>query len=847
MSGKHLWKLLLTIVIVGFSLSYLIPLEDQDFAEFLREASDNPEFTEILDRAVELEEGDTKVVSVYMALKTIGTEEKIDLSQYFPQINLERSLRNVDKRNKILLTALLNESKADLKRGLDIAGGVAMTLQVDPAAFEGVEAYERREKLSKAIEIIGARVDTYGVSEPIVRSIGDERIEVQIAGISLKDNPEVLDDIKRPARLDFREVHRTDRPGIDPVPFGYEAMTLSRESGDQVFEETLYINKFPALTGKYVDKANAVQNSVGGYEISLSFDSEGSSRFGDLTSKLAPTQGNPPGRLAIVLDGKLYSAPNVNEPIYGNASISGSFTQREAVELANVLNNPLEFSLAVAELYEVGPTLAETAVDSGKKAAYWGVSLVAAFMLTYYMVGGVIALTTVVLNLVIVLGALASVGATLTLPGIAGVILTIGMAVDANILIFERIREELRAGKTLKSALLGGFDKVFSTIFDANVTTFLVALVMFYLGTGPVKGFGLTLAIGVITTMFCALVVSRLLLELLIETNLMKKFPMLSIVNKPKISFLKFRLPAFASSWSLVLIGIIALFIKWDSIFGIDFTGGDEVSLSFQTRIEESDIVNLAVEQNLGEVSVQYVSPLGGGAEVLKVQTPFEMGEGVVEALQQSFPAAGLTVDGKNVIGPSVGGEIQKNALYAIGLSLGLILLYIAVRFEIGYGIGAIVATIHDILLTIGVFVLVPGHQFTAPMIAAILLIVGYSLNDTIVVFDRIREELQLKPTAKLYDIVNLALNAVLSRSLLTSMTTLLAAGSLWFFGTGVINDIAFTFMIGIITGTFSSIFIASPIFFWWHKGDRRSVEKSHDVAPEYEWQAGVKEVKEGS
>ena len=229
------------------------------------------------------------------------------------------------------------------------------------------------------------------------------------------------------------------------------------------------------------------------------------------------------------------------------------------------------------------------------------------------------------------------------------------------------------------------------------------------------------------------------------------------------------------------------------------------------------------------------------------MQTPFEESSKVVEAMMQTFPSAGLKVLGSNNIGPSVGAEIQKNALYAIGISLGLILIYIAVRFEIGYGIGAIVATIHDILLTVGVFVLWPDHQFTAPMIAAILLIVGYSLNDTIVVFDRIREELELKPTAKLYDIINLALNAVLSRSLLTSFTTLLAAGSLMVFGTGVISDIAFTFMIGIITGTFSSIFIASPVFFWWHKGDRRSVETSHDVAPEYDWQAGAKEVKEGN
>jgi len=322
---------------------------------------------------------------------------------------------------------------------------------------------------------------------------------------------------------------------------------------------------------------------------------------------------------------------------------------------------------------------------------------------------------------------------------------------------------------------------------------------------------------------------------------------MLSIVNKPKIPFLKFRGPAFAASWLIVIIGVFGLVSKWDSIFGIDFTGGDEVSMSFDTRIDESDITRLIGEQDLGEVTPQYVTPLGGGAEILKLQTPFGESVAVIEALKKGFSGADFEVLGVNKIGPSVGAEIQKNALYAIGISLGLILIYIAVRFEIGYGIGAIVATIHDILLTVGVFVLWPDHQFTAPMIAAILLIVGYSLNDTIVVFDRIREELELKPTAKLYDIINLALNAVLSRSLLTSFTTLLAAGSLMVFGTGVISDIAFTFMIGIITGTFSSIFIASPIFFWWHKGDRRSVETSHDVAPEYDWQAGAKEVKEGN
>ncbi|MEM9160601.1 MAG: protein translocase subunit SecD, partial [Verrucomicrobiota bacterium] len=696
------------------------------------------------------------------------------------------------------------------------------------------QQFEQEEKLDKAVEIISKRVNTYGVSEPIVRAVGGNRIEVQIAGVSTKDNPEILDQIGKPARLDFREVHMTARPGISEKPSGYEEMTLVQEIGEEVIEDRLYVKRIPALTGKFVERAAPQQNDVGAWSVSLTFDGDGAELFEEVTVRLAGQ-----GRLAIVLDDELVSAPNVISRIAGGrAEITGNYSYREALDLANVLNNPLDVPLKVAELYEVGPSLAKDSIESGVKAAYIGVSLVAVFMIVYYMFGGFVALVSVVANVTVVLGILASFGATLTLPGIAGIILTVGMAVDANILIFERIREELNAGKTLKTALTGGFDKVFSTIFDANVTTLIVSLVMYTFGTGPVQGFGLTLAIGVGATMFCALIVSRFLLELMIETDALKKFAMLAIVRNPKYNFLRLKVPAFSISWTVVLIGVIALFVKWDSIWGVEFTGGDEMLVSFEQRIDEGDIRSVLPQDEFGEVTPLYISQLGTELELLKLQTEFDRGGAVVEALQLAFPNAKFEVSGENQIGPSVGAEIQSNAVKSIVISLAAILLYIAVRFEIGYGIGAIVATIHDILLTVGIFVLF-DHQFTAPMISAILLIVGYSLNDTIVVFDRIREELTLRPTTKLGEVINLAINAVISRSLLTSITTLLAAGSLMIFGTGVINDIAFTFTIGIITGTFSSIFIASPIFFWWHKGDRRSVESSHDVAPEYDWQTG--------
>ncbi len=839
MSGKHIWKLLVTGILVAFCLSYLIPLNDGDFVEHVKARTDSPEFVALLDRAVERSESSEKPLSVYMALKRIVNEERIDVSQYFPDMTLERSLTNVVKRNNILLPVLLEDSKANLKKGLDIQGGISVTFEIDPRALAEVPPQERTDKLADAIDIIERRVNSFGVSEPIVRPLGDNRIELQLAGINTKDDPDLLDNVKKPARLDFREVHQTAMPGRDERPAGYEAMTMIQESGGVEREETLFVKRIPALTGKYVREAFPSSTQLGGIEVILRLDDEGADLFADVTRKLA-NEGN--GRLAIVLDGELQSAPSVREEIRGgSASITGRYTQREAKELADVLNNPLELPLEVAEMYEVGPSMAADSIASGVFASKVGVISVAIFMLIYFMVGGLVALISALLNITIVLGVLASFQATLTLPGIAGIILTVGMAVDANILIFERIREELKAGKTIKNALQGGFDKVFSTIFDANLTTFIVSLVMYSLGTGPVKGFGLTLMIGVFTTMFCALIVTRVLLELIFETGLLKKFVTLRLLEKPKIDFLRYRKPAFLASWTVVLIGCIVLFSKRDTIYGIDFTGGDEVSLGFADRIDESELREALQAADIGETNPLYQSQLGGGGEILRVQTTFQQGEKAYETLKEAFPEAEFEFLGKNEIGPTVGAEIQKNAFLSIAISLGIILLYIAFRFEIGYGVGAVVATVHDILLTIGVFSLIPGHQFTAPMVAAILLIVGYSLNDTIVVFDRIREELALRPTSKLREVINIAINAVLNRSLLTSITTLLASVSLMVFGQGVINDIAFTFTIGIITGTFSSIFIASPVFFYWHKGDRRSVESSHDVAPEYDWQASSK------
>jgi SecD/SecF fusion protein len=578
-------------------------------------------------------------------------------------------------------------------------------------------------------------------------------------------------------------------------------------------------------------------------EVILEFTKEGRARFADVTRLIAEggQRSGQLGRLAIVLDGKLYSAPTVREEINSDsAQITGSFTDREAINLANVLNNPLDVELVVKEQYEVGPTLAADAVISAKNAFMFSTALTVGFMIFFYTVGGVVAAIGMGVNVLITLGVMASIGATLTMPGIAGIVLTLAMSVDSNILIFERMREELKLGKSLGTALEAGFEKAWTAILDSNVTTLLVAGIMIWLGTGPVKGFGVTLAIGIFTTMFAAVVVSKLLLEFLIHGGVIKTLRMISILQNTAYDFLKYAKPAFIVSWTIVLIGIGVVAYKGKAIYGIDFIGGDMITLNYAKKVEIAQLREAATKAGLKDVTFTYQKTVGVEREVLKITTPFDQGRPAALKLQQVLPEAQLELAGESRIGPSVGKEIQWNALQSVLWALVAILVYVAFRFEMGYGVGAVVSTVHDLLITIGFFVLF-DRQFNAPMVAAILLIIGYSVNDTVVVFDRIREELKLNPTGTLKDIVNRSLNLTLSRTIVTGGTTLLTAVTLIAVTTGDVNDIAFTLLIGVLTGTFSSLYIASPVFFWWHKGDRKHVEAHHDVAPKYEWQGTSK------
>ncbi len=841
MSGNIFFKFALTAVILFWCLAEISPLKDRPFEDYIvaQATAETADFGVIMERAqARVDSKQSK--TLFLALRELGAEENIDFALFFPEVNL-RDIANQNKRNDILLKHILKTAQSNLRLGLDLKGGVGVTLKI--AEDAPGSKFEQAEQLKDAIEIMGSRLDGHGVAEPIIRPVGDDAIEIQIAGLSTKDNPEVLDDLKKPARLEFRAVHETLYPNTTPInkyPVGYEV--LAEESEDrqtgEVIERRMFVKLIPEATGEIVDDAYMSQTQTGGFQVNLEMTSEGADILAAVTEKMI---GKP---LAIVLDGKLYSAPTVNGVLAKRAQITGSYSQREAFDLANVLNNPLAVELRVDQMYEVQPTLAEGARASSISAAQWGAGLVIGFMLIYYFAGGLVAIISSIVNMIIVLGVLASLGATLTLPGVAALILTLGMGVDANILIFERIREELKTGKSIKNATAGAFSKVTSTIVDANVTTLITASILIWLGTGPVKGFGITLAIGICASIFCALVVTRFLVDFLVHRIGLRKVLGMDIFPSKKLDFFKFRKPAFILSWLIVLAGVISVVVHHDNILGKDFTGGDEMTVDYDQRLGTDEIMQVVVDQDLGDVTPIYQSLIGQNVEVLKLQTPFDEARPVLEQLQAAFPDANLREAGITQIGASVSKSIQWNALSSVLCALGGILLYVAFRFEVGYGVGAVIATVHDVLMTIGIFVIcgeldifVSG-QFTAPMLAAILMIVGYSINDTIVAFDRIREELELNPGTDLRSIINLALSRVFSRTLLTSITTLLAALSLYIFGAGVITDFSFIFIIGILTGTFSSIFIASPVFYWWHKGDRRHVEE-HQLTPKrYDWES---------
>ena len=830
MNRNHLYKLALIIFVVVWSLSEAYPPTGQDLIlTFQRNARNrDATFSNIVERAQTMQTTTTN--RTYGNLKeAVGTN---DISGYFPQY----PTKSEKDPSTFVLNRIQRLAGGKIKFGLDLQGGSSFMVEMDTNKLE--RAQEKETALANAVEVLRKRVDKVGVAEPLIQPAGNNRILIQLPGLSEADRESARRQIEKAAFLEFRMVHPESAQLLSQgiMEPGYEVLRESRKRPDGTKEMVPYlVKKKPeqGLTGKYVTQAMVSRHQLTGEpEINFELNSEGAKIFGDITREFSP-KGNQYSQLAIVLDGELYSAPRILGPIEGGrGQITGNFDVKEAFELANVLQNPLEAPVKVIEERTVDPSLGKDSIRSGVNAALYGTLAVAGFMLVYYMFSGLVANVALILNLIILIGVMCSVGTTLTLPGIAGIVLTVGMAVDANVLIFERIREESAKGKSLRGALAAGYNRAFGTIFDSHVTTLISSIILIFMGTGSIKGFGVALTIGVAASLFTALVVTRLIFDFLLAKNWLTSLPMLHLIRATKLDFMALAKPAFILSWTIILVGVgYGVFVRGHKMLGVDFAGGDSLVLRFNKgqKVEVEKLREAMTKQGITDPMIQYQAEMGGGAELLRITSAFGTGAQVQASLEKAFPDAKFARASLDKVGPTIGAEIQRAAVTASLLSLFGILVYVAFRYEFSFAIGAVIAVIHDVFMTIGCYAL-SGRELNATMVAAILTIIGFSINDTIVIFDRIREDLKLGVRGSFREIINQALNQTLSRTLITSGTVLLATLSLFIFGGGAINDFAFTFLIGIITGTYSSIYIASALVLWWHHGDKPKTGASQVV-----------------
>lgn len=755
---------------------------------------------------------------------------------------------------------------------------------------------------ARALEVLRNRVDNLGIAEPIIYPGKDNRIVIQLPGIDDAKREEAERSINSVAFLEFRMVHEDDEELVDKmlakglapegyrittmgdtqfykrdpsfpesrmdkaykiqlgrfnVPdAGYEFMLEKEERDNQTVFRPVFVKRRREMSGEYLKNAAVDYRALGQPVVLIQFDARGAKMFGGITADYAPGGARNPNpnetrRLAIVLDGTLYSAPVLREAIYGGrAEISGNFTIVEAKLLSNILRaGSLPAPVKIVEKRFVAPSLGADSIRSGVRATIYGSILVVVFMMAYYSLAGVIADLALLLNIVLLpLGMIASAGflgifagessgggaiqlPVLTLPGIAGIALTIGMAVDANVLIFERIREELRLGKRFWGAITAGYDRAFTAIADSNITTLLTAIILFILGSGPLRGFAVTLSAGIIMSMFTAIVVTKLMFGLIASRTRIQTLKMSTIIPVTSIDFIKFKNPAVLFSIAVIVVswGIMVLRGAGNTgnIFGVDFTGGVSVMFDFEKKQPAENIRKALAGAGIREAHVQYQKELNADADTaLLIKTgddpiggekPAEI---VKKTLANEFPDSKFTPAQEEEVGAQIGAELKKRSLWAIIFSLVGIIVYLAWRFEMGFALGAIVALAHDVLVTVGVYSLC-GRQISLTIVAALLTIVGFSVNDTIVIFDRIRENLRLVRDKNFKDICNISINQTLSRTLLTSFTALITVVMLLFFGGGAINDFALALFIGMLAGVYSTVYIATPVVLLWHRGKR--------------------------
>lgn len=708
----------------------------------------------------------------------------------------------------------------------------------------------KKNAVIQSLEIIRNRIDQFGVAEPVIIRQGADEIVVQLPGV--KDPERALSLIGQTAQLEFKLLD--EESGVDPwqlisqaqssgkwqpgesrkklnlalqnaLPQGTE-IYFERNINPQTGAETktpLLIKNQVMMTGEMVKNA---QVRVGGNfnepYVGLDLTGRGGKIFGQVTEK------NVGKRFAIILDEVVRSAPVIREKILGgSAQISGNFTYEEATDLAIVLRvGALPAPVEIIQNLTVGASLGKDSIDKGLMSGLLGTVLVLVFMMVYYRLSGVIANLGLVLNIFLLFAGLAALGATLTLPGIAGIILSIGMAVDANVLIFERMREEFAIGKSVKSGVEGGYDKAFWTIIDSQVTTLITALALFLFGTGPIKGFAVTLSLGITFNLVSTLFGTRLVYDILHSKRLLKPIKFFQFIKTPKFDYMAMKKITFPISGVLVLLGLIAFIqiARGNANLGVDFTGGTLVQYHADKPFSLQEVRKVLGENGLGDVNLQQVENENRLIVRLKKseETVSNLGKQIAGIFNENLPEKGFLMESQEAIGSSISEVLRNKALQAIAISLCGVILYLAMRFDLSFGFAAAIATFHDVLVVLGVCWLL-NIEITLLIVTALLTLAGYSLNDSVVVFDRIRENMKKSEQSgskgmTLPNTINLSINEVISRTIVTTLTTALVLAALFFMGGTVIHDFSFALLVGLLIGTYSSVFVASPLLSLWKK-----------------------------
>jgi SecD/SecF fusion protein len=712
-----------------------------------------------------------------------------------------------------------------LRLGLDLQGGLRVVLQAE-------EANPTPEDLETARNVIENRVNQFGVSEPLVQTSGNNRIVVELPGLSSTDQARAADLIGQSAVLEFRLVRQS----------------ANNKSDAELLPEDL---EDVAFTGEILSDARADFGQFGAPTVSFTIRPEFANQFGEFTSQ---SRGR---RMAIVLDGVVQTAPTIQAQISNQGEITGIGSIEEASDTALVLRSgSLPINLDIEEVRSTGPTLGRDAINSGVRAAIIGAVAVVLTILFYYgpLFGGVLTVG-LVLAMLFIFGVLAALGATLTLPGLAGLVLTIGAAVDGNVISFERIKEELRAGKGLKAAMKAGFNNSLSAIIDANVTTLFATAALYQYTTGPVRGFAITLAIGIVASVFVNTVVVPFILETLTLRSKRHYMPMgFQVTN---FRFVKIAPIVMTISGLLAAAMLLVVLVRPFNL-SVDFTGGTTALLrvpeattldEIRSAIDDLGIAGItgssatlqevrdatlsdvevtpsaedapASEGTTEETATETASETTqatpvGDTKLVSVRVGTTSGEERGLFAQDLAIALNAQVEGEDTVGPAIGSELRNSAFLAILIAFGLILVYVAWRFWPNWiiAVAAVLASVHDVGIVMGVLNLT-NTEFSVPVLAALLFVVGYSLNDSIIIADRIRENLRKTRGVSYADIVEAAVNQTLSRTIMTALTTLLPVIALFIFGGSVLRGFSLALLVGIGFGAYSSIFILAPMVIW--------------------------------